>query len=251
MSARIVGLSLLPAALLAFSTPLMGQTQTDNDSVAELGKRVDALEASMLTKEDLESFKSQLLAAVGAAGGPAQPAEAPPAAKRQMAPIPAAQPEDVARMEFEALKDVVLQNRTILEQVAQNVSGRDGQSSYVPNIWSAMEDSEQFRKSMKEAVHMSLDQQGTLVIRNKTHTGKSLRIRATGKDTTVYVPAGTEVRVPVPVGTVSTELVGHEAAKNWMLGPPNNEQEIDILPAPPAPVVISPPLYEAPVVVWY
>lgn len=258
MSARIVGLSLLPAALLAYCTPLMGQSQPGNDSVAELGKRVDALEAKMLTKEDLESFKSQLLAAVGAAGAPAQPTEAPtapaeaaPAAKREMAPIPAAKPGDVTRMEFDAMKDVVLQNRTILEQIAQNVSNRDGQSSYVPSIRAAMDSSEQFRKGMKEVVRMSMDQQGTLVIRNKSASGKYLRVRATGKDTTVYVPASTEVRVPVAVGTVSTELVGHEAPKNWMLGPPNNTQEIDILPAPPAPVIVSLPVYEAPVIVWY
>jgi len=154
-------------------------------------------------------------------------------------------------MEFEALKDLVLQNRTILEQVAENVSNRPGQGTYVPNIRTAMDQSEQFRKDMKDVVRKSMAQQGTLVIHNKTAIGKHVRIRAAGKDTTVYVPEGATHREAVPVGTVSTELLGHEAPKSWMVGPPNNAQEIDILPASPPALIVSPPVYESPVIVWY
>lgn len=285
MSARIAGLFLLPAAVLAFSTPLLAQSQpadagaakapAEADTVARLTQRVAELEQKMLTKDDLEAFKAELIKAVGAQKQPPQPteepagaAEAPTAAKRNMGPIPAARAEDAAppaagmspqpasnaagpvtRTEFDSLKSLVLDNDAILGQIAKNVGGQGAESLYVPNVLGNMDKSPQFRGEMKEAVRNSMDQQGTMLVRNRTAGDKWIRIRGNGVDKTVYVAGGAVVRESVPVGTLTTELLGYEGPRNWTIAPPNNAQTIDILPAPA--VVPSPPVYYEPVVWWY
>jgi hypothetical protein len=47
--------------------------------------------------------------------------------------------------------------------------------------------------------------------------------------------------VDVPVGTLTTELVGYEAAKNWTVGPPNYHQGITITRTA-GPVFVGPPV---------
>ncbi len=47
--------------------------------------------------------------------------------------------------------------------------------------------------------------------------------------------------IPVPVGTLTTELVGYESPKNWTIGPPNYAQDIRIWRRVITPVIVEPP----------
>jgi hypothetical protein len=285
MSARRVGLFSLLTLLLVACAPAFsraegaeqGQAEVKGGSPTAAGAPAAKPEEEFVTKRDLDELKRELMAEIRALKTPAEakegaePGQAQPTGKGALAPIPEEPAGPVTRKEFNALRRLVARqgveigqnqsdldvlkkvtgnNETILGEIAASVPDGAGQSRYVPRMKANMENKD-FRKEMKEVVRMSMDEQGTLVIRNKTDTAKSVRIRATGKETTVNVPAGTEARVQVPVGTVSTELLGYEGPKNWMLGPPNNMQKIDILPAPSPPVIIGPPVYETPITVWY
>jgi hypothetical protein len=126
-----------------------------------------------------------------------------------------------------------------LNNTLEQITGRDASGTPFPNVLSIMA-SPDGRQQMEEAVHDSMRDRGTLVVENRMSQGYTLMVN----DASHYVPPGQTVRVEgLPVGTVETELVGHESPKNWSLGPPNYEQRITIGRRPPRTVY-----YEAPVV---
>jgi len=51
--------------------------------------------------------------------------------------------------------------------------------------------------------------------------------------------------VRVPVGTVTTQLVGHEGVKSWTITAPNYRQDVVVNPRPVTPIYVE-PLYVDP-----
>ena len=137
------------------------------------------------------------------------------------------------REQINQLWDHVLELETVQGQIAQEVAQPDGARLLVPDIRGNMERSTTFRQEVSEAVHDVLRRQGALRIENQTAVGHTIRVINTGRS--VYIPpGGISDAIDVPVGTVSTELVGYEAPRNWTIGPPDYEQRIRITPTPGA-----------------
>ena len=154
-----------------------------------------------------------------------------------------------------ALQQVGQELGTMLRQVVE----QDGAGNAYVNIRSNMQQP-QFREQMRTAVNESISDVGTLRVENQT--GTTERLRVNGQD---YYLAPFENRdITVPVGTVTTELVGYEAPKHLAVGAPRYRQRLVIRPTPavvrrpvqemdvvygsPAPVVW--PVAGAPVVWW-
>ena len=91
-----------------------------------------------------------------------------------------------------------------------------------------MEKSQAFRDEFGDAVNQSIRKEGEIKVHNKTATWQTLKV-----NNRVLLTVGPgEIKVmKVPVGTVTTELVGLESPKNWTVGAPNYLQSINIEPA--------------------
>ncbi|HUT94418.1 MAG TPA: hypothetical protein VMY37_33480 [Thermoguttaceae bacterium] len=158
---------------------------------------------------------------------PVVPAPEEPADDRADA-APTTAVEEV-REQINQLWEHVLELETVQGQIAQEVAQPDGARLLVPDIRGNMERSTAFRQEVSAAVHEVLRRQGTLRIENQTAVGHTIRVVNT--DRSVYIPpGGISAPIDVPVGTVSTELVGYEAPRNWTIGPPDYEQRITIKP---------------------
>ena len=155
--------------------------------------------------------------------------------------------DQAVREQINQLWEHVLELETVQGQIAQEVAQADGGTLLVPDIRGNMERSPQFREEVSNAVHDVLRQRGTLRIENQTGVGHTVRVVNLGRS--VYIPpGGISDPIDIPVGTLSTELVGYEAPRNWNVGPPNYEQRIritqtaapvrilDVAPLPLAPV---------------
>jgi len=232
-------------------------------SVQTLTDQVNQLTAQMATvQQELKQLKQQ---DSSAAQGP-------------MVPVPGSESTPtgpVARREFEELKAQVDQLETVVReqyagqektlkevQVAidtlrqQNVSqeellaaiseyDRDGLA--IPNVRAIMKSSDG-REALDEAVHQVMKRQGAVVVENRLGQGYTLRVN---RSESHYIGPYETKRIPVPVGTITTELVGYESPKNWSVGPPNYEQRIAIGPSPAAsPVVLTPAYYWDPLLGW-
>ena len=103
--------------------------------------------------------------------------------------------------------------------------------------------------------YSTMRQNGTLQIHNKM--GRDQQIYVNG--TLYQVPAGSNTEVTVPVGTVTTQLLGY-GNSNWTVGAPDYRTSIDIVPqqtvfrpfVPGQPSrAIAPPVYYRPSVTAY
>lgn len=146
------------------------------------------------------------------------------------------------RADFDRITDTL--DRQLAEQRSrlEQVSERDNQGNYVPSVRGSMAKSPEFREAMVNVVHDSLRKQGTLRIQNQMGVGVQLRVN---NEQTYYIaPYSTHADITVPVGTLTTELVGYESPKNWTIGAPNYFQQINVTPSAsrvlvaPAPVVL-------------
>jgi hypothetical protein len=212
-----------------FSNSAAAQEKTKQptlaDSVAELTKAVSKLSEQMVTTDDLNNLvtKAKLQSEVKAL-------------------IVTLQDQSIQIQEmriefFELLAAVDAE----VEAQGKNLAAisrlnRDG--IYTPAIKSIMDNSPSFSKEMKDVVNKSIRTHGTLLIENKMNLAQSLRVN--GQD--YRIPAKSKLNVPVPVGTVTTELVGYEAPKHLTVSPPTYFQRVVISPGKRAPVYVSPPL---------
>lgn len=125
------------------------------------------------------------------------------------------------------------EQRARLEQIAE----QDNAGNYVPAIRANMAKSPEFRQVMTAVVHEAMRREGTLRVQNQTGVGVHLRVN---NEKTYYIaPYSTHPDISVPVGTLTTELVGYEPPKNWTIGAPHYFQQINIVPSP-ARVVVEP-----------
>lgn len=118
------------------------------------------------------------------------------------------------------------EQRARLEQIAE----QDKAGNYVPAIRANMAKSPEFRQAMTAVVHEAMQREGTLRVQNQTGVGVHLRVN---NDKLYYIaPYSTHPDISVPVGTLTTELVGYEPPKNWTIGAPHYFQQINITPSP-------------------
>jgi hypothetical protein len=234
MSARLIG-----GTLLLFVLPLLSIAQ-EKPAPAAKDSNANAPVTQAQLQEAMESLKAELIQAMRYAPSAGTNGGAPPAGA--MTPLTA----PPSRAEFEALKSVVFEQRKQLGQIGKAVADSGGKELWVPNLRQNMQAAPEFRQDMSQAVHDSLRQNGALRVQNRMNAGQYLTVN--GK--TEYIPPLATVTFDVPVGSLTTELKGFEAAKNWTIGPPNYTQEIVISPAlVPPPVVPAWSLAE-PAVYW-
>jgi hypothetical protein len=214
MSARIAILCILLTVSLPVAA-LFGAEEADTSEFDELKRAVEALAGRVdgLEQKELVGLKSQvdnLAADLGNLKG-----------------------------SVTTLVEIATDQDAKLGAIAKKVSQGDG-DTWVPDIRRAWENAD-FRQDMRLAVHDSMDRRGTVTIRNKTAVGQTLLVN---NSQYVYVPAGENRTVgDIPVGTISTELVGYEGPRNWTLSAP-------VLFSPPPmvdpPVLVNPPLVVGP-----
>lgn len=131
------------------------------------------------------------------------------------------------------------EQRARLEQIAE----QDNAGHYVLAIRANMAKSPEFRQAMTAVVHEAMRREGTLRVQNQTGVGVHLRVN---NDKTYYIaPYSTHPDITVPVGTLTTELVGYEPPKNWTIGAPHYFQQINITPSPTR-VVVEPAVVALP-----
>jgi hypothetical protein len=135
-----------------------------------------------------------------------------------------------------AMQNQLEQKDNEIAEILNFLTERDSKDQPVLALRSIMKKSGEFRKEMAEAVNESIRQEGKLIVENQTAgvqfvavNGRSERIEAL--ETRVFT---------VPVGTLTTELIGQEGPKNWTITAPNYEQSIVIRPLRQRTVVESP-----------
>lgn len=128
--------------------------------------------------------------------------------------------------DFEALRDRVYDQEVILANIAKRISQPNGPERYIVDIRGNLQNST-FRNELSDAVTEVLPRQGTLHIHNTMDTTQTLTVNRQE----YQIAPGDRLAVTVPVGTVTTELVGFEEPRNWTIGPPTNEERIVIGPS--------------------
>jgi hypothetical protein len=243
MSGRVFS----PWILLGLLTlsPAMVEAEDQSASGSKAPPAPEAV-GSRLSLEDvakkLDDLQEQLRTLAGAVKALQQSG---PAGQDQLVPV-----EQVSRSEFDALAQLVYEQVGALGDIARRIS-EEG-DKYVLNLRSAMA-VPQFREELTEAVHDVIRRRGTLRVENRTAVEHRLLVNRTE----YRIPAMRTLALDVPVGTVTTELLGYERPKNWTVSPPHYHQRITITrTAPPAvfvapPVVVEPPIYVGPPVVLY
>jgi hypothetical protein len=139
-------------------------------------------------------------------------------------------------------KDTIDQHQKILDEIARH----DGRR-HVPNLTTAMDESQVFRQQMDDAVHRSLKTMGKFHIVNKTNSHQWIWVNRREE----FLRPGEPITIDVPVGTVTTQLPG-QGIVNWTLahtGKGEYSESIEIVPShTPARRIVGAPMYmETPV----
>jgi hypothetical protein len=122
-----------------------------------------------------------------------------------------------------------------LNQVARTIDEGRGSPVVVPDILGSFEKSAVYQKQVQDVVHAVTQEGGALRVVNKLPSTQHLKVNGRS----VWLRPMEEVTLKVPLGTLTTELVGYEGPKRWDIAPPNYSQEIEIVPKPLPPVVIG------------
>lgn len=126
-----------------------------------------------------------------------------------------------------------VQQQQVLDAIAQP----DSSGNNVLRLSAAMESSPEFREDVRQAVHDSLAQEGTLILHNKMATTQEVTINRQQHS----IPAGEVLTLKVPVGTLTAQLPGQRIT-NWTIAAPTYEQRIDVVPDTSATVTALRPL---------
>jgi uncharacterized small protein (DUF1192 family) len=131
----------------------------------------------------------------------------------------------ISKENAELLAQIQEQNAAQSQMLAA-ISTQGAGGNPIPNLRAIMDDS-QGRESLENAVHQVLRRQGTVTIENRLGQGYSIEVNRQAH----FVPAGGGITISnVPVGTVTTELVGYEETKYWAITPPDYQLKIVIGP---------------------
>lgn len=104
-----------------------------------------------------------------------------------------------------------------VNQAIKPSQDRSGQGIFVADILNAMDKSPAYRDEIQKVVDLTMSREATLRVRNDLAIGQWFCV---GSETHCIAPGETKTFRRRP-GNVTTELVGHEAPRNWMLGPPD------------------------------
>jgi uncharacterized coiled-coil protein SlyX len=112
------------------------------------------------------------------------------------------------------------------EEILNEISRRGPDGSRVLALASNMDRNPEFRNEVRQVVNSSIGTTGTLEVRNLMDVGKYLKVN----EREWYIPARETRTFSVPVGTLTTELVGEEPPRSSTVGPPGYKQRIEISP---------------------
>jgi hypothetical protein len=213
----------LSAVLFLAIAPAQGQAQGPGDAPvkkAEFEARMAKIEKMILALQKIGAPAADAPAA-NHATAPTEPtrADPPPAGSVTQEEF------NALKKDVEAVKDTVNWDSKVLHtQVGQKLA--DGRGA--PKIWGNMA-SPEFREELQKAVNASMNTMGTLHVVSYMSTPYWLRVNGQP----YLIPAGSERKIAVPTGTVTTELVGYEAPKHLSITPPTYWQDLILAPQEP------------------
>lgn len=257
---RLTGFSL--AALLLWSSRGFAQAPQEGDladlktQIAQLQQSVESLAEATVTKEDLAGFVSESEFQERSDQVDKRIDALLETVSDQSAQI--AQLRENFQKVTDNLAEQVGGQQDILEAISQPTA--DG--SRVLALRSNMQRNPEFREEVQEAVNDSIRRTGTLEVQNNMDVGKYFEVNGRRW----YIPARSTRSFDVPVGTLTTELVGDEPRRSLTIGPPDYFQRVEINPQQTMrtverpvmqssyePVIVEPPTYyypAIPTVVW-
>lgn len=247
MNTRAIGfLSLLLLAGLCPTATVSAQPAATDPSIGDVLQAVTTMSAQVKQlASELQAVKSRLAAVELRLSGGSQPPQGEDRSGNGGLARNAAADQYVTKAEFDRfqgqLKDLVqvaADRNDLLETVVADISMSGGSGRSIPDVRAIMEDPAG-REALDQAVHGVMQRSGTLVVENRMDSSYRLLLN---NQTYIDIGPRETKRIPVGLGTITTELVGFESPKNWSMGPPNYEQSIVIGPKPTQSVVISSPL---------
>lgn len=215
------------------------------DLKTSVNQRLDQVQQNMVTRQQLnEAIQAEMTAAMSRFATKAEMAEYAPRTeidelKKQLATLQESFDDQAAqlnqfRQQMGEQVTTLNDQATQIQQVVNAISRTDSQQRPILDLNSSMQ-SQEFQQDLSGAVHNSLQRQGELEINNQMTTVQYLRVNGQ-----MYsIPPLTNSKVTVPVGTLTTELLG-ESPKNWSIAPPSYRQGIIIAPRQSSVVVASP-----------
>ncbi|MFZ5829202.1 MAG: hypothetical protein ACOY3P_03905 [Planctomycetota bacterium] len=132
----------------------------------------------------------------------------------------------------EGLSNQMVEQRRLLEAI----SGTDSSGTPYLRMNAIMQQSPEGREEVARAVNSSLQRTGTLRVENGMASDQTVAIN----QTEYQIPANSSRDFTVPIGTVTTQLVGYEEPKHLTVAAPTYEQRLVIAPAQVVRRVISP-----------
>jgi hypothetical protein len=249
MNVRAIGVwSLLVVSGLASAAAYAAQPAATEPSVADVLQAVKTMSARVeQLSSDLQGVKSELTVVQQQLSSEAQTPQGRRAVGAGSPTESTAAGQYVTKAEFDRLQtelqdlvQIAKDRSDLLETVVADISTSGGSGHSIADVRAIMEDPAG-RKAMDQAVHGVMKRSGTLVVENRMDSNYRLLLN---NETSIDIGPHETKRIPVGVGTITTELVGFESVKSWSIGPPNYEQSIVIGPKPVQPVVITaPPSY--------
>lgn len=253
--ARIGGL--VAVAILLAPFEVVAQTTTDEPSTADLQQQLAQLRESIAKTsgvvsehtDQIEKLTNLIDSVVSKFDG-----------QERLLADQSAQIETL-KTDMEAvttnLRKQIGDQEAILSQISK--PGSDGR--HVLALRSIMQDSPEFTDEVRQVVNDSIAKIGTLEVHNLMEVGKYFKVNGVES----YIPARSNKSFTVPVGTLTTELVGDEPLRSCTVGPPNYTQRVEISPkrvertverpisefSTIERVYVDPPYYVSPpIVVW-
>jgi hypothetical protein len=248
--AETINASAPASAAAATATPVspdMSQAiaRAIEDLKTSVNQRLDQVQENMVTRQQLnEAIQVEMTAAMSRFATKAEMAEYAPRTeidelKKQLATLQESFDDQAVqlnqfRQQMGEQVTTLNDQATQIQQVVNAISRTDSQQRPILDLNSSMQ-SQEFQQDLSGAVHNSLQRQGELEINNQMTTVQYLRVNGQ-----MYsIPPFTNSKITVPVGTLTTELLG-ESAKNWSIAPPSYRQGIIIAPRQSSVVVASP-----------
>jgi len=203
------------AAVLLGPAVVVAQTKAPDPNIAALRAAVERISQNMVTKDDLKNLVTQ---------------EELAEVKRDIdatANTFRAQSQEIRGLkdELDVINDTFKSQLAEQRRVLEAISEPDSQGNPILDLRSAMQ-SRDFRQDMSAAVNNSMQRRGTLQVVNRTGQPQSIRVN----DAQYEVDAHASREFNVPVGTVTTELVGYETPKHLTVAPPRYFQRLLIKP---------------------
>jgi hypothetical protein len=271
MSLRNAFLGVVCAGCLFCPTWAPAQEQVGPEEMSQLIQAVRQLPQLAQDIRKMQQDIAELRASLDGQGGtasqpPMVPVQSGEAASADEEPQPSG---PVAREEFERLKADVRANTDLIasragdmealvqrqnnaiavleetnvaqEEMLAAISTHTGSGQAVPDVLGAMQDGAT-ATAVSDAVRRAMPRQGRLLVTNRM--GQAYTLLVNGRDRWRIPPTAEDnpAVIPVPVGTVSTELEGYEEPRHWSVSAPDFEQRIDIGPSRRT-VAITPPVY--------